>query len=114
MVGWICDHGMTLPMTGRLTPRFDSCLSQLPEQARVTPGVIKPQKPQIRYATDALPGGDRFIRTVGLQTLGQTEIGARVPAKRARQSDHGVIVVLQLLSNYVIGSAARLFVEDAL
>jgi hypothetical protein len=74
--------------------------------------VIKPQKPQIRYATDALPGGDRFIRTVGLQILGQTEIGARVPAKRAYQSDHDVIGVLQFLANYVIGSGSRILAEE--
>src|SRR5260370_28814040 len=67
--------------------------------------------PQIRFATDALPGGDRFIRTVGLAKLGQTEMGALVQAKRGHQWDHRVIGVLQFLVNYVVGSGARILPE---
>ncbi len=68
--------------------------------------------PQIRFATDALPGGDRFIRTVGLAKLGQTEMGALVQAKRGHQWDHRVIGVLQYLVNYVVGSGARILPEE--
>jgi hypothetical protein len=74
--------------------------------------VIKPEKPQIQYATDALPGGDRFVRTVGLAPIGQTEIGARVQAKRDHRWDHRVMDVLQFLANYVIGSGARILPEE--
>ena len=74
--------------------------------------MIKAENPQIRFATDTLPGGDRFIRTVGLAKLGQAEMGALVQAKRLHQWDHRVIGVLQFLVNYVIGSGARILSEE--
>lgn len=74
--------------------------------------MVTAEIPQIRFATDALPGGDRFIRTVGLAKLGQTEMGALVQAKRGHQWDHRVIDVLQFLVNYVVGSGARILPEE--
>jgi hypothetical protein len=74
--------------------------------------MIKPEKPQVRYATDAFPGGDRFVRTVGLASVGQTEIGALVQAKRDHHWDHCVVGVLDFLANYVIGSRARILPEE--
>lgn len=74
--------------------------------------MIQAERPQIRFATDALPGGDRFVRTVGLASIGQTEIGAMVQARRVRQWDRRVIEVLQFLGNYVIGSGARILPDE--
>ncbi len=74
--------------------------------------MVTAEIPQIRFATDALPGGDRFVRTVGLAKLGQTEIGALVQAKRGPRWDHRVIDVLQFLVNYVVGSGARILPEE--
>jgi hypothetical protein len=74
--------------------------------------VIKAETPQIRYATEALPGGDRFIRTVGLAGLGQTEIGALVEAKRDPQWDVRVMGVLQFVVNYVVDTGARILPEE--
>jgi hypothetical protein len=73
---------------------------------------MQQEKPRVRYATNALPAGDRFIRTVGLRAIGQTEIGARVQAKRNQQWDQRVIDVLEFLANYVIGSGARILAEE--
>lgn len=74
--------------------------------------MINAQAPQIRYATETLPDGDRFISTVGLAPLGQTEIGARVRAKRSRQWDERVMGVLQFLVNYVMETGARILPEE--
>ena len=76
--------------------------------------MVNAEKPQISFATDVLPGGDRFIRTVGLAKLGQTEIGAWVQAKREHQWDHRVSGVLQFLANYVIDTGARILPEETL
>ena len=73
---------------------------------------MKPEQPAIKYVTDALPGGERFIRTVGLAKLGQTEIGALVQARREHQWDHRVIGLLDYLANYVIGTGARILPEE--
>jgi hypothetical protein len=74
--------------------------------------VVEPGQPPLKYVTNALPDGGRFIRTVGLARVGQTEIGAQVGAKRDHQWDHRVIDVLQFLVNYVIGSGARILPEE--
>lgn len=76
-------------------------------------GVIKPERPQIDFATDALPGGDRFIRTLGLAAIGQTEFGALVRAKRNHQWDDRVSGLLQFLANYVIDTGARILPEES-
>lgn len=74
--------------------------------------MVEPGQPPLKYVTNALPDGGRFIRTVGLARVGQTEIGAQVGAKRDHQWDHRVIDVLQFLVNYVIGSGARILPEE--
>ena len=75
--------------------------------------MINAEKPQIEFATDVLPGGDRFIITMGLAPIGQTEFGALVRAKRNHQWDDRVSGVLQFLANYVIDTGARILPEES-
>lgn len=63
---------------------------------------------KITYAVDPLPAGDRIVRSVGLEAVGQREIGAQVSAGMPHEADHQVMDVLQFVSDYVINSGARI------
>lgn len=65
-------------------------------------------KEKIRYAVDTLPAGDRIVRSVGLEEIGQREIGALVLAHLPHEADHEVMGVLQFIASYVIDSGARI------
>jgi len=65
-------------------------------------------KPLVTYDSDDLPGGDRIVRSVGLQAVGQMEIAARVRAGRAHEWDHRVMAVLNFVANYVVQTGARI------
>lgn len=64
-------------------------------------------RPQIQYAIDRLPAG-RIVRSVGLESIGQREVGAYVETHHPHDADHQVMGVLQFIANYVINSGARI------
>jgi hypothetical protein len=59
-----------------------------PEQRRLP-------KERIQYNVDKLPAGDRIVRSVGLESVGQPEIGAYVAAGHPHDTDHQVMDVLR-------------------
>lgn len=65
-------------------------------------------KERIQYNVDKLPAGDRIVRSVGLESVGQRELGAYVAAGHPHDTDHQVMDVLQFIANYVIDSEARI------
>ena len=74
----------------------------------MAPDIRDDRKQQITYAVDRLPAGDRIVRSVGLEAIGQRDIGARVPAGLPHDADHQVMSVLQFIAAYVIDSGARI------
>jgi len=74
----------------------------------VAPDIRDDRKQQIKYAVDRLPAGDRIVRSVGLEAIGQRDIGARVPAGLPHDADHQAMSVLQFIAAYVIDSGARI------
>lgn len=73
-----------------------------------------PAKPPVTYDSDDLPGGDRIVRSLGLQAVGQMEIAARVRAGRAHEWDHRVVGVLRFVANYVTQTGARILPGESL
>ncbi len=70
--------------------------------------------PAIRYEVEVLPGGDRLVRSVGLEPIGQAEVGARVSAARDHETDHHVMGVLDFIAKYVISSQARITAQQTM
>ena len=74
-----------------------------------------PKSPsRVQYATDDLPGGDRIVRSVGLEEIGQKEIGARVSARRDHDWDHQVMGILDFVARYVLRTGARILPNETL
>jgi hypothetical protein len=67
-----------------------------------------PAKPPVTYDADDLPGGDRIVRSLGLEAVGQMEVAARVRAAREHEWDHRVMGVLNFVATYVTETGARI------
>jgi hypothetical protein len=74
---------------------------------RVAPAGPDPHR-RVQFTVDKLPAGDRIVRSVGLEGIGQQELGSYVQAGEAHAVDHQVMGVLQFIVDYVSSSAARI------
>src|SRR3989442_11927157 len=115
MLGWICDHGMTLPIPRSLAAGFDSCMSQRARRAsrpfgrnsagggprsceHTSPHVLRASAPRagLAAAPAGLRAGDFFL-FFGLVAAGPVSrhgFGARREQRRTGQPDDGPVARL--------------------
>src|SRR5919197_3241639 len=65
-------------------------------------------KAAVNFAIDHLPGGDRLVRSVGLERLEQRELCARATARRDHDFDHLVMGVINWVVDYIVDTGARI------